>query len=45
MRSWMAEHGAEPITMEHRDFVRFVVDESNRATTIIATAGAHPAAK
>ena len=45
MRSWMAEHGAEPITMEHRDFVRFVLDESKRATTIIARAGTHPTAK
>jgi len=44
MRSWMAEHGAEPITMEHRDFVRFVLDESNRATTIMARAGTNPAA-
>jgi tripartite-type tricarboxylate transporter receptor subunit TctC len=45
MRSWLAEHGAEPITMEHRDFARFVLDESKRAATIIARAGTNLAEK
>ncbi len=41
----VVEHGAEPITMEHRDFARFVLEESKRAATIIAKAGTNPAAK
>lgn len=45
MRSWLAEHGAEPITMDHRDFARFVLDESQRAAMIIARAGTHTAPK
>lgn len=45
LRSWLAEHGAEPITMDQRDFACFVLDESKRAATIIARAGTHPATK
>jgi tripartite-type tricarboxylate transporter receptor subunit TctC len=43
MRSWLAEHGAEPITMEQPDFARFVLDESERAAAIIARVGTNPA--
>jgi tripartite-type tricarboxylate transporter receptor subunit TctC len=42
MRQWLAEHGAEPMSMTQPEFARFVLSESESATRIIEAAGIKP---
>ncbi len=39
LRHWLAEHGAEPMSMTPQEFTSFVLDESQRATRILHDAG------
>jgi tripartite-type tricarboxylate transporter receptor subunit TctC len=39
MRDWLAEHGANPMSMTQAEFARFVLDESESAARIIEAAG------
>src|SRR3982074_3326233 len=42
MRDWLAEHGANPMSMSQAEFARFVLDESESAARIIEAAGLKP---
>jgi tripartite-type tricarboxylate transporter receptor subunit TctC len=42
MRDWLASHGADPMSMTHPEFVRFVLSESESASRIIKDAGVKP---
>jgi tripartite-type tricarboxylate transporter receptor subunit TctC len=39
LHHWLAEHGAEPMSMTPQDFASFVLHESQRATRILDDAG------
>ncbi len=39
MREWIAKHGAEPMSMTHPEFARFVLSESESAAHIFEAAG------
>ena len=38
LREWIAKHGGEPMSMTHREFVRFMESESEVAARLIETA-------
>jgi len=42
MREWVAEHGADPLSMTQPEFARFVLSESESAARIIKEAGIKP---
>ena len=42
MRDWIANHGADPMSMTQPEFARFVLSESERATRIMTAAGIKP---
>ena len=42
LRSWLAEHGAEPMQMRPREFSDFVIRERDRADAIARAAGISP---
>ena len=42
LRSWLAEHGAEPMRMTQRAFADFVIRERDRADAIARAAGISP---
>ena len=39
LRNWLAEYGADPMTMSQPEFARFVLSESERAARIAKAAG------
>ena len=39
LRDWLAEHGADPMSMTQAEFARFVLSESEDAARIIKAAG------
>jgi tripartite-type tricarboxylate transporter receptor subunit TctC len=43
MKDWLAEHGADPMSMTQAGFARFVLGESESAARIINAAGRWPA--
>ena len=42
LREWVAEHGADPLSMTQPEFARFVLSESESAERIIKEAGIKP---
>jgi tripartite-type tricarboxylate transporter receptor subunit TctC len=42
LREWVAEHGADPLSMTQPEFARFVLSESESAARIIKEAGIKP---
>jgi tripartite-type tricarboxylate transporter receptor subunit TctC len=42
LREWVAEHGAEPLSMAQPEFAQFVLSESESAARIIERAGIKP---
>ncbi len=42
LRSWLGEHGAEPMRMTQREFADFVIRERDRADAIARAAGISP---
>jgi tripartite-type tricarboxylate transporter receptor subunit TctC len=42
LRDWLAEHGADPMSMTQPEFARFVLSESESAARIIEAAGIKP---
>jgi tripartite-type tricarboxylate transporter receptor subunit TctC len=42
LREWVAEHGADPLSMTQPEFARFVLSESESAARIIKAAGIKP---
>jgi tripartite-type tricarboxylate transporter receptor subunit TctC len=42
LRQWVAEHGADPLSMTQPEFARFVLSESESAARIIKEAGIKP---
>jgi tripartite-type tricarboxylate transporter receptor subunit TctC len=42
MRDWLAEHGADPMSMTQAEFARFVLRESESAARIMKAAGITP---
>jgi tripartite-type tricarboxylate transporter receptor subunit TctC len=42
LREWVAEHGADPLSMTQPEFARFVLSESESAARIIKDAGIKP---
>jgi tripartite-type tricarboxylate transporter receptor subunit TctC len=42
MRDWLAEHGAEQMSMTQAEFARFVLGESESAARIVTAAGIKP---
>ena len=42
MKDWLAEHGADPMSMTQAEFARFVLGESESAARIINAAGIKP---
>jgi tripartite-type tricarboxylate transporter receptor subunit TctC len=42
LRSWLGEHGAEPMRMSQREFADFVIRERDRADAIARAAGISP---
>lgn len=42
MRDWIANHGADPMSMTQPEFARFVLSESESAARIITAAGIKP---
>ncbi|MGI8558090.1 MAG: tripartite tricarboxylate transporter substrate-binding protein [Solirubrobacteraceae bacterium] len=42
LRSWLGEHGAEPMRMTQREFADFVIRERDRAHAIASAAGISP---
>jgi tripartite-type tricarboxylate transporter receptor subunit TctC len=39
LRQWLAEHGADPMSMSQPEFARFVLSESESAARVIEAAG------
>jgi tripartite-type tricarboxylate transporter receptor subunit TctC len=42
MRDWLAQHGADPMSMTQAEFARFVLGESESAVRIMTAAGIKP---
>ena len=42
MKDWLAEHGADPMSMTQAEFARFVLGESESAARIMRAAGIQP---
>jgi tripartite-type tricarboxylate transporter receptor subunit TctC len=42
LHEWIAQHGADPMSMTQPEFARFVLSESESAARIIETAGIKP---
>jgi tripartite-type tricarboxylate transporter receptor subunit TctC len=42
LREWIAQHGADPMTMSQPEFARFVLSESESAARVVEAAGIKP---
>jgi tripartite-type tricarboxylate transporter receptor subunit TctC len=42
LREWLAQHGADPMSMSQPEFARFVLSESESAARVIEAAGIRP---